>query len=124
MFQQMELAHYGSIKVTDVYILKSSPLVMINGTLRATLNGNSFINPGVPIRLADKFHVQEAYNLDFPYRPMAYGEWTPYSMNSYNKWDVIFRCTTHVFLGGWTTILVLDEILGRYLGFAILNHRN
>ncbi|KAK1356944.1 hypothetical protein POM88_050200 [Heracleum sosnowskyi] len=71
MFQQMELVHYGSIKVPDVYILKSSPLVMINGTLRATLNGNSFINPGVPIRLADKFHVQEAYNLDFPYRPQS-----------------------------------------------------
>ena len=60
---------YGSIKVTDVYIIKTMPLVMINGKLRATLNGISFINPGTPIRLADKFRVKEAYKLDFPSRP-------------------------------------------------------
>ncbi|KAK1360994.1 monocopper oxidase-like protein SKS1 [Heracleum sosnowskyi] len=151
--------HYGSIKVTDVYILKSRPLVMINGKLRATLNEISFINPGVPIRLADKFHVKEAYNLDFPSRPqsrspqmhtsllnatfkgfveiilvnndttvqsfhldgysffvvgMAYGEWTPYSRNSYNKWDAIFRCTTQVFPGGWTAILVYLDNVGAW----------
>lgn len=45
--------------------------MMINGKLRATLNGISFINPGVPIRLADKYNVKEAYKLDFPSRPQS-----------------------------------------------------
>ncbi|KAL8135280.1 hypothetical protein AgCh_010079 [Apium graveolens] len=151
--------HYGSIKVTDVYILKSMPLVKIDGKLRATLNGISFINPGVPIRLADKYNVKEAYKLNFPSRPqsrlpqmhtsllnatyrgfveiilvnndtvvqsfhldgysffvvgMAYGEWTPRSRNSYNKWDAIFRCTTQVFPGGWTAILVYLDNVGAW----------
>ncbi|KAL1819980.1 hypothetical protein ACET3Z_014849 [Daucus carota] len=150
---------YGSIKVTDVYIIKTMPLVMINGKLRATLNGISFINPGTPIRLADKFRVKEAYKLDFPSRPqnrslqmhtsivnatykgfveiilvnndtavqsfhldgysffvvgMAYGEWTPNSRSSYNKYDAIFRCTTQVFPGAWTAILVYLDNAGAW----------
>ncbi|KAL8156011.1 hypothetical protein AgCh_001177 [Apium graveolens] len=58
--------HCDSIKVTDVHILKSMSLQMIDGKLRATLNRISFINPDVPIWLADKYNVKEAYKLDFP----------------------------------------------------------
>ncbi|XP_052185030.1 monocopper oxidase-like protein SKU5 [Diospyros lotus] len=148
--------HYGSINVTDVYILRSMPPVVIDGKLQATFNGISFVNPETPIRLADQFNVRGAYKLDFPSRPltgpprrdrsllnatykgfievilqnndtvvqsfhmdgysffvvgMAYGEWTENNRNSYNKWDAISRCTTQVFPGGWTAVLVsLDNV--------------
>lgn len=58
--------HYGSINVTDVYMLKSLPPLMIDGKLRATYNGISFVNPDTPIRLADVYKVKGAYKLDFP----------------------------------------------------------
>ncbi|CAL5366966.1 unnamed protein product [Camellia sinensis] len=63
--------HYGSINVTDVYMLRSLPPVVIDGKLRATFNGISFVNPDTPIRLADKFNVQGAYKLDFPSQPLT-----------------------------------------------------
>ncbi|KAL0299389.1 UNVERIFIED_CONTAM: Monocopper oxidase-like protein SKS1 [Sesamum radiatum] len=62
--------HYGSINVTDVYVLKSLPPVRINGKLRATYNGISFVNPDTPIRLADVYKVKGAYKLDFPSKPL------------------------------------------------------
>lgn len=62
--------HYGSINVTDVYVLESVPPVVIDGRLRATFNGISFANPDTPIRLADQFKVNGAYKLDFPNRPL------------------------------------------------------
>lgn len=62
--------HYGSINVTDVYVLQSVPPVTIDGKLKATLNSISFINPGTPIRLADQDNVKGDYKLDFPSRPL------------------------------------------------------
>ncbi|KAM7504639.1 hypothetical protein LguiB_003543 [Lonicera macranthoides] len=62
--------HYGSINVTDSYVLKSVPPVVIDGKLRATFNGISFANPDTPIRLADQFNVKGAYKLDFPSMPL------------------------------------------------------
>ncbi|KAL0359028.1 UNVERIFIED_CONTAM: Monocopper oxidase-like protein SKS1 [Sesamum angustifolium] len=62
--------HYGQINVTDVYILKSLPPVMIDGKLRATYNGISFVNPDTPIRLADVYKVKGDYKLDFPNKPL------------------------------------------------------
>lgn len=61
--------HYGQINVTDVYVLESKPPMMIDGKLRATLNGISFVNPDVPINLADKYKIKGAYKLDFPNKP-------------------------------------------------------
>ncbi|XP_039045289.1 LOW QUALITY PROTEIN: monocopper oxidase-like protein SKS1 [Hibiscus syriacus] len=61
--------HYGSINVTETYVIRSLPPVRINGKLRATLNGISFVNPDTPIRLADLHHVKGAYKLDFPHKP-------------------------------------------------------
>ncbi|KAK4761582.1 hypothetical protein SAY87_029466 [Trapa incisa] len=60
---------YGSINVTEVYVLKSTPSVMINGKKRATLNGISYVNPSTPIRLADQYKLKGIYKLDFPTRP-------------------------------------------------------
>lgn len=62
--------HYGSINVTDVYVLKNVPPLMINGKLRATYNGISFVNPDTPIRLADSYKVKGTYKLDFPTKPL------------------------------------------------------
>ncbi|KAL7147566.1 hypothetical protein ABFS83_06G116100 [Erythranthe nasuta] len=61
--------HYGSINVTDVYVLKSGPPLTIDGKLRATYNGISFVNPDTPIRLADVYKVKGDYKLDFPKTP-------------------------------------------------------
>ncbi|RID78732.1 hypothetical protein BRARA_A01527 [Brassica rapa] len=61
--------HYGQINITNTYILRSLPPTMINGSLRATLNGISFVHPITPVRLADRYKVKGAYKLDFPDRP-------------------------------------------------------
>ncbi|KAH0979195.1 hypothetical protein GBA52_006372 [Prunus armeniaca] len=62
--------HYGSINITDTYVLKTVPPQIINGKLRATLNGISFSNLTTPIRLADLHKVRGAYKLDFPNKPL------------------------------------------------------
>ncbi|XP_072995890.1 monocopper oxidase-like protein SKU5 [Typha latifolia] len=147
---------YGSINVTQVYVLKNVPPVIIGGKLRTTLNGNSYSPPDTPLRLADLYDKKGVYTLDFPTRPtnapprigasvingtyrgfmeiifqnndsivqtyhmdgyaffvvgMDYGEWTENSRGTYNKWDGVSRCTTQVFPGAWTAILVsLDNV--------------
>lgn len=63
--------HYGSINITDTYVLRSLPPVTIDGKVRATLNGISFVKPETPIRLADKYNVKGAYKLDFPNKPLT-----------------------------------------------------
>ncbi|CAH1451348.1 unnamed protein product [Lactuca virosa] len=62
---------YGSINVTEVYLIKNTPWVTINGKTRATLSGISFVNPTTPIRLADQYKVKGAYKLDFPTTPLT-----------------------------------------------------
>ncbi|KAG9452405.1 hypothetical protein H6P81_005309 [Aristolochia fimbriata] len=62
---------YGSINVTQVYVLKNKPPVMIDGKRRTTLNGISYVNPITPIRIADNFDVKNVYKLDFPTRPLT-----------------------------------------------------
>lgn len=61
---------YGSINVTEVYVLKNKPPVTINGKKRTTLSGISFVNPSTPIRLADQFKVKGVYKPDFPSKPL------------------------------------------------------
>ncbi|KAL0307835.1 UNVERIFIED_CONTAM: Monocopper oxidase-like protein SKS1 [Sesamum angustifolium] len=58
--------HYGSINVVYVKVCRRG----INGKLRATYNGISFVNPDTPIRLADVYKVKGAYKLDFPSKPL------------------------------------------------------
>ncbi|KAJ0960236.1 hypothetical protein J5N97_001948 [Dioscorea zingiberensis] len=60
---------YGSINVTQVYVLKNKPPVIINGKQRTTLNGISYFPPQTPIRLADQYNLEGVYTLDFPTRP-------------------------------------------------------
>uniref|UniRef100_A0A1D1YI42 Monocopper oxidase-like protein SKU5 n=1 Tax=Anthurium amnicola TaxID=1678845 RepID=A0A1D1YI42_9ARAE len=147
---------YGSINVTQVYLLKNKPPVVINGKRRTTLNGISHSPSTTPIRLADQFDEEGVYTFDFPTRPldgqpriassvingtyrgfmeiifqnndtmvqsyhldgyaffvvgMDFGEWTENSRGTYNKWDGVVRCTTQVFPGAWTAVLVsLDNV--------------
>ncbi|KAL9265597.1 Monocopper oxidase-like protein, partial [Drosera capensis] len=60
---------YGSINVTDIYVLQNKPPVKIDGKHRGTLNGIAFENPATPIRLADAYRVKKPYKLNFPHRP-------------------------------------------------------
>ncbi|CAM9002419.1 unnamed protein product [Rhodiola kirilowii] len=62
---------YGSINVTEVYVLRNKPPVKTDGKKRATINGISFLNPKTPIRLADQYKVKNVYKLDFPNRPIT-----------------------------------------------------
>ncbi|KAK1327178.1 Monocopper oxidase-like protein SKU5 [Acorus calamus] len=56
----------------------------------------------------------QTYHLDgyaFFVVGMDWGEWTENSRGQYNKWDGVSRCTTQVFPGAWTAILVsLDNV--------------
>ncbi|KAM7273218.1 hypothetical protein ACFE04_027882 [Oxalis oulophora] len=61
--------HYGQINVTQTYVLQSLPPTTIDGKLKSTINGISFVNPDTPIRLADKHNVKGAYKMDFPDKP-------------------------------------------------------
>ncbi|KAK7330726.1 hypothetical protein VNO77_24924 [Canavalia gladiata] len=62
---------YGSINVTEIYVLKNKPLEKIGGKRRATLSGISFVNPATPIRLADQYKLKGVYKLDFPTNPLT-----------------------------------------------------
>ncbi|XP_019195962.1 PREDICTED: monocopper oxidase-like protein SKU5 [Ipomoea nil] len=62
---------YGSINVTELYVLRNKPPIKINGKQRTTLNEISFSNPKTPIRLADQFKLKGVYKLDFPTKPLT-----------------------------------------------------
>uniref|UniRef100_A0A8I6XK37 Monocopper oxidase-like protein SKU5 n=1 Tax=Hordeum vulgare subsp. vulgare TaxID=112509 RepID=A0A8I6XK37_HORVV len=62
--------HYGDITVTDVYLLQSRPPELIDGQLRSTINGISYIAPSTPLILAQLFNVPGVFKLDFPNHPM------------------------------------------------------
>ncbi|KAI4327094.1 hypothetical protein L6164_019595 [Bauhinia variegata] len=62
---------YGSINVTEIYVLRNKPPEKINGKRRATLSGVSFVNPSTPIRLADQYKLKGVYKLDFPTKPLT-----------------------------------------------------
>nr|GMC81186.1 monocopper oxidase-like protein SKU5 [Ipomoea batatas] len=62
---------YGSINVTELYVLRNKPPIKIDGKQRTTLNEISFSNPKTPIRLADQFKLKGVYKLDFPTKPLT-----------------------------------------------------
>ncbi|KAG1354492.1 Monocopper oxidase-like protein SKU5 [Cocos nucifera] len=61
---------YASINVTQVYLLKNTPPVVINRKRRSTINGISYSPPATPLRLADLYNLKGVYTLDFPTRPL------------------------------------------------------
>ncbi|KAJ6826310.1 uncharacterized protein M6B38_372850 [Iris pallida] len=62
---------YGSINVTQVYLIRNMPPVVINGKRRATLNGISYSNSETPLKLADLYDKKGVYTLDFPAKPLT-----------------------------------------------------
>nr|GMD79874.1 monocopper oxidase-like protein SKU5 [Ipomoea batatas] len=62
---------YGSINVTELYVIQNKPSMKIDKKQRTTINGISFANPKTPIRLADWFKVKGVYKLDFPTKPLT-----------------------------------------------------
>ncbi|KAL3358821.1 hypothetical protein AABB24_015753 [Solanum stoloniferum] len=72
---------------------------VINGTYKAF----------VEIIFQNNDTTVQSYHLDgyaFFVVGMDYGLWTENSRSTYNKWDGVARCTTQVFPGAWTAILV------------------
>ncbi|CAA7016476.1 unnamed protein product [Microthlaspi erraticum] len=117
--------HYGQINITDTYILRSMPPTKINGTLRATLNGISFLNPSTPFRLADKHNVKGLYKLDFPNRPLedkpprldrsiinaTYKGFIQTEKVHITTGTAVSRSTIEVYPGAWTAVLMsLDNV--------------
>lgn len=60
---------YGSINVTEDYIIRNEPPQFISGKRRATLNGISYSPSHTPLRLADEYNKTGVYTLDFPNKP-------------------------------------------------------
>ncbi|KAJ4955406.1 hypothetical protein NE237_012189 [Protea cynaroides] len=72
---------------------------VINGTYKGFME----------IILQNNDTTVQSYHMDgyaFFVVGMDYGVWTENSRNVYNKWDGVSRCTTQVFPGAWTAILV------------------
>ncbi|XVF52668.1 hypothetical protein PTKIN_Ptkin05aG0036900 [Pterospermum kingtungense] len=106
---------YGSINVTEVFVLKNKPSVTIDGKRRSTLSGLSFVNPATPIRLADQYKIKGVYKLDFPNRPLTGAPKLETSIinGTYRGFmEVILQNNdTKVYPGAWTAILIsLDNV--------------
>jgi hypothetical protein len=61
--------HYGSINITQTFVLKNEAPLLINGKLRKTINGISYSSPTTPLRLADLYNLTGVYKTDFPSMP-------------------------------------------------------
>ncbi|XP_052198008.1 L-ascorbate oxidase homolog [Diospyros lotus] len=55
--------HYGSIEIVRTLVLANSA-TKINGKLRYTVNGVSYVNPSTPLKLADYLNIHEIFNLN------------------------------------------------------------
>ncbi|KAK6145666.1 hypothetical protein DH2020_022486 [Rehmannia glutinosa] len=106
--------HYGSINVTDTYMLKSLPPVMIGHPSWTDLSSMLRTKGFIEIILQNNDTVVQTFHLDgysFFVVGMGYGEWTENNRGSYNRWDAISRSTVQVFAGGWTAVYVsLDNV--------------
>ncbi|CAN6477064.1 unnamed protein product [Victoria cruziana] len=60
---------YGSINITQRYLVQNKPPSLIDGKRRTALNGISYSNPSTPLRLADQYKLKGIYTLDFPTQP-------------------------------------------------------
>uniref|UniRef100_A0A0D9X4J1 Monocopper oxidase-like protein SKU5 n=1 Tax=Leersia perrieri TaxID=77586 RepID=A0A0D9X4J1_9ORYZ len=57
---------YGSINITQTFILKNELPLRINGKRRRTINRISYSPPETPLRLADLHNLTGVYKTDFP----------------------------------------------------------
>jgi len=61
--------HYGSINITQTFVLKNEAPLRINGKRRRTINRISYSPPETPLRLADLHNLTGVYTTDFPAMP-------------------------------------------------------
>lgn len=61
--------HYGSINITQTFVLKNEAPLRINGKRRSTINRISYSPPETPLRLADFHNLTGVYTTDFPAMP-------------------------------------------------------
>jgi hypothetical protein len=61
--------HYGSINVTQTFVLKNEQPLSIGGKRRRTINRVSYSPPETPLRLADLHNLTGVYAADFPATP-------------------------------------------------------
>ncbi|KAB2051675.1 hypothetical protein ES319_A12G070700v1 [Gossypium barbadense] len=124
--------HYGQINIVRRLVLANAK-VKINGKLRYTVNGISYVDPTTPLKLADWFNIPGVFSLnnikDLPTsRPPALGvsvfdlthhpilasqrieygggKWTTALKKRYNLVDAISRHTVEVYPNSWTAVLV------------------
>lgn len=60
---------YGSINITQTFVLKNESPLHINGKRRRTINRISYSPPETPLRLADLQNLTGVYKTDFPTMP-------------------------------------------------------
>ncbi|XP_019461477.1 PREDICTED: monocopper oxidase-like protein SKU5 [Lupinus angustifolius] len=80
---------------------------LINGTYRGF----------VEIIFQNNDTTVQTYHMDgyaFFVVGMDFGVWTENSRSTYNKWDSVARCTTQVFPGAWTAVLVSLDNAGMW----------
>lgn len=64
--------HYGTIPIVRTVVLSNSA-AKINGKLRYTVNGISYVDPATPLKLADWYNIPGVFSLNpFPDRPTYY----------------------------------------------------
>ena len=60
---------YGSINITQTFVLKNESPLRIDGKRRKTINRVSYSPPETPLRLADLHNLTGVYKTDFPTMP-------------------------------------------------------
>lgn len=93
----------------DVYTL-DFPTMPIDGppVIRTSVINSTYKN-FLEIVFQNNDSTVQTYHIDgyaFWVVGMDYGEWTENSRGTYNKWDGVSRCTTQVFPGAWTAVML------------------
>lgn len=88
--------HYGQIKIVRTLVLANAK-VKINGKLRYTVNGISYVDPTTPLKLADWFNIPGVFNLnnikDVPTsRPPALGV-SVFGLTLHDFVEIVFQNT-------------------------------
>ncbi|OEL18810.1 Monocopper oxidase-like protein SKU5 [Dichanthelium oligosanthes] len=86
------------------------PTMPIDGppVIRTSVINSTFKN-FLEIVFQNNDTIVQTYHIDgyaFWVVGMDYGEWSENSRGTYNKWDGVSRCTTQVFPGAWTAVML------------------
>ncbi|XP_034591400.1 monocopper oxidase-like protein SKU5 [Setaria viridis] len=103
------------LRLSDLYDKKGVytldfPTMPIDGppVIRTSVINSTYKN-FLEIVFQNNDTIVQTYHIDgyaFWVVGMDYGEWTENSRGTYNKWDGVSRCTTQVFPGAWTAVML------------------